>query len=267
MFSVIFVIAKNTFLEAVRSKILHSVLLFGVFIVGVSALFGSVSIGEAFRVIKSFGYTIVSISSVVCVVISGVSLFQKEIAQKTIYNILSKPVQRTNFLIGKFFGLWFTGAVLATLMMFMLLTFLIPFEGKFDPLGFEALFFMILEIGIISAVTILFSSVSVTPVLPGLFSFAVYIAGKSIFYLKSFNAPTLEQTSELAVISQNPLLKKLVDIFDLILPDLHLLTPYDQLVYSISVGGERILYSLVYSLSYMALMILLGTLFFSRRDF
>ncbi len=267
MLKTIYVIAKNAFLEAVRSKILHSVLLFGILIVGISALFGSVSIGETFRVIKSFGYTIISISSVICVVISGVSLFQKEIAQKTIYNILSKPVLRTNFLIGKFFGLWFTGSVLATLMMIMLLAFLIPFEGSFDPLGFQALFFMILEIGVISAVTILFSSVSVTPVLPGLFSFAVYIAGKSIFYLKSFSAPKVEQTSELSVISQNVFLKRMIDLFDLVLPDLHLLTPYDQLVYSIGVGGDRMLFSLAYSISYMTVMIVIGSLFFSRRDF
>ena len=258
------VISKNTFLEAVRSKILHSVLLFGVLIVGVAALFGSVSIGETFRVIKSFGYAIISISSVICVVIAGVSLFQKEIAQKTIYNILSKPISRGAYIVGKFIGLWITGVVLSLLMMSLLLIFLIPFEGHFDFLGFQALFFMILELGIISAVTILYSSLSVTPVLPGLFAFATYLAGKSIYYLKYFTEPKVvngEPPQEI-----NPILKLFIEIFDWIVPDLHSLTPFDRLVYSISISGTEMLYAFVYSFSYIGIALILSAIVFKRRD-
>lgn len=259
-------IAKNTFLEAVRSKILHSVLLFGVFIVGISAIFGSVSIGDVSQVIKSFGYGTISIASVLCVIISGVSLFIKDISQKTIYNILSKPVDRSVYLLGKLLGLWFTGISLSFLMLLMLLVFLVPFEGRFDLLGFQALYFNSLELLIISSVTILFSALSVTPVLPGLFTFAVYLAGKSIYYLNYYTTSSEDHGSLVKLFSENLILRALVKLFNFILPDLHLLTPYDSLVYGISLSGQVLISALVYSTIYSAICYFFASYFFAKRD-
>lgn len=263
----IYIVSKNTFLEAIRSKILHVVILFGVILVALASLFGSVSIGDLDKVIKSFGYTIISLSGAFCVIIAGVTLFHKEIAQKTIYNMLSKPLTRSQFVVGKFLGLWATGIVLCALMMCLLLSYLYFVEQSFDLYGFEALFFMILEIGILSAVTILYSSVSVTPVLPGLCTLATYIAGKSIYYLKYYSSTQGEHGQVVLTFASNPTIKRFIDFLYQVLPDLHLLTPYDSLVYGQSVIQTLGMYAAVYALLYMLMLLIVSMLFFERRDF
>jgi ABC-type transport system involved in multi-copper enzyme maturation permease subunit len=251
-----FSIAKNTFLEAIRSRLLHSVLFFAGFIILVSALFGSVSIGEQFRVVKSFGYTMISLSGMVCTILAGVSLFQKEIAQKTIYNILSKPVSRTEFLFGKLIGLILTSWVLIILMMIALMLFVSPMEGRFDLLSFQALYVMCLELVIIGGLTLFFSSLATTPVLPGIFTFSTYLAGKSIHYLGYF----------LSNPESSEILQRCIKVLQLILPDLAMLTPYDQLLYGYPLGTREMSLLLVYSVSYTSVLFVLSSTIFKYRE-
>ncbi len=249
-------IVINTFREAVRSKILHSVLFFAAFIIVVSALFGSVSIGEQFRVVKSFGYAVISLSGMICTVIAGVVLFQKEISNKTIYNILSKPVSRGEFLLGKLGGLALTSWVLVSLMMCALMLFVFPMEGAFDWLFFQALYVMYLEILIIASLTIFFSSVAVTPVLPGIFTVAMYISGKSIHYLSYFLKE--EEVSSVVLV--------MIKAISWILPDLSMLTPYDQLLYGEGLSLSEMTALFVYSFSYAVAVFLISSLIFKYRE-
>ncbi len=251
-------IAKNSFLEAIRSNILWSVLLMSLIIILASVAFGSVSVGEQFRVVKSFGYFMISFSGVIISIISGVTLFQKEISQKTIYNILSKSVSRTQFLLGKFLGLWITSNFLVALMMLILQGILLPIEGKLDPLFFHALWCMSWEIAIVSALTVFFSTMAVTPVLPGLFSLAVFISGRSISYLSNYLI-NKEGTNTLTI--------SVVKILDTILPDLQSFNRYDDLVYGIGLGSNEAGFMIIYAVSYCGLVLVLSGLVFRRREF
>lgn len=254
----IFSIAKNSFREAIRSNILWAVLLFALFIIMASVAFGSVSVGEQFRVVKSFGYFMTSLSGVIISVITGVTLFQKEISQKTIYNILSKSVSRSQFLYGKFLGLWATSSFLVFLMLVILQTIVFPIEGSLDILFFEAFFCMTLEIAIISAITVFFSSMAVTPVLPGLFSFAFFVSGRSISYLAGY----LSQES-----NPNGALLTLANILNYVIPDLRALSRYDNLVYNIGINGRDASLMTLYTLCYCTLILLLSGIIFKRREF
>jgi len=254
----IFSIAKNSFREAIRSNILWAVLLFALFIIMASVAFGSVSVGEQFRVVKSFGYFMTSLSGVIISVITGVTLFQKEISQKTIYNILSKSVSRSQFLYGKFLGLWLTASFLVFLMLIILQIIVFPIEGNVDPLIFEAFLCMTLEIAIISAITVFFSSMAVTPVLPGLFSFAFFVSGRSISYLAGY----LNQES-----NPNKILLAIANALNYIIPDLRALSRYDDLVYNIGISGKEAGYMIIYSLCYCVFVLFLSGIIFEKREF
>ncbi|MCC6953509.1 MAG: ABC transporter permease subunit, partial [Deltaproteobacteria bacterium] len=93
-------IALNTFREAIRNKVLYSGFLFVALLIAGSALFGSVSVGSQIKVIKDFGLFSLSIFGAIVAVAIGVNLLNKELKQKTIYNILSKPVERWQFIVG-----------------------------------------------------------------------------------------------------------------------------------------------------------------------
>lgn len=255
--SKIFAIALNTFREALRNKILYSVVLFAVVIVGVSALFGSVTIGSQINVIKDFGLFSLSFFGAIITIISGVSLLNRELKQKTVYNILSKPVQRWQFIVGKHLGLTLTVGVLITLMGFGLMCFVSLMSGKVDFLILHGVIFAILEITVVAAVCIFFSSLVVTTTLSGLFTLGTYVTGRSISYLKYF---TTEGEN------YDPALAPIVSLLDAILPDLSLFNFSNQLVYGVTPQLSDIGIAAIYSLTYSACALACAAVIFAYRE-
>ena len=253
----IFAIALNTFREAVRNKILYSVMLFAILIVGVSAIFGAVTIGDTVKVIKDFGLFSLSFFGAIITIISGVSLLEKELKQKTVYNILSKPVARWEFILGKFFGLWFTVQVLIGIMGIGLVGFCSFYSGQIEWLLFQGILFVCLEIMVIAAVALFFSSLVVTITLTGLFTLGTYIAGRSISELKYFLSTSADSSQ---------VVSSVVTVFDFILPDLSVFNISNSIVYAESVDATTFLSALGYASSYSAFLLALAALIFTRRE-
>lgn len=190
--------------------------------------------------------------------INGVTLLNKELKQKTVFNILSKPVNRIEFICGKYFGLVLTGLTLVTLMGTSVIVFVAFLEGRVDYLLFQAIFFTYLEVTIIASVVMFFSSVVVTTTLTGLFTFATYVAGKSISYLSYF----IKESEE----GYNPTLAVLVRIFDTILPDLSSINIINSIVYGQSATLTHATYATAYTLLYSTTLLALSALIFQKRD-
>ena len=250
-------IALNTFREAIRNRVLYSVLLFAVILVGISAFFGSVSIGSQVKVIKDFGLFSLSFFGAIISIISGVSLLNKELKQKTVYNILSKPVARWEFILGKYLGLTLTVSVLISLMGTALVLFVMLFEQRIDWQLFGGVAFVILEASLVCAVAMFFSSLVVTTTLTGIFTLATYIAGRSIHYLQFF----LEGRE-----AYNRTLTGLVRICNWVLPDLSIFNLSDQIVYGDPVSFRYFITAIVYCVAYSAAALLFATLIFNRRE-
>ena len=250
-------IALNTFREAIRNKIVYSVVLFAVILVAVSALFGSVTIGDTVHVIKDFGLFSLSFFGAIITIIVGVSLLNKELKQKTVYNILSKPVARWQFVVGKHLGLSATIAFLISLMGCGLVVFVGFYEQSIDWRLFQGVFFTVLESVVIAAVAIFFSSLVVTTTLTGLFTLGTYLAGRSISYLQYF----LEKEE-----NYNPGLAAVVRVLDKILPDLSLFNINDSLVYGHTVGIDHLLRATLYAGGYSAVALTLAAMIFARRE-
>jgi ABC-type transport system involved in multi-copper enzyme maturation permease subunit len=250
-------IAINTFREAVRNKVLYSVILFAIVIVCVSAFFGTVTIGDREKVIKDFGLFALSFFGAIITIICGVSLLSKELKQKTIYNILSKPVSRSQFIVGKHIGLTFTVCTLVTLMGAGLMLFISHFEGHVDWLLTQGIIFILFEMIVIAAVTIFFSALVVTPSLSGLFTLATFVAGRSIHYLHAF---IIEEENA------NLVLTKTIWLLDVILPDLSLFNVSDSIVYGASVTQSHMLYAVFYCMGYSILALLFAAIIFKHRE-
>ena len=130
----ILTIARTTFGEAIRKRVL--MIFFGVTvaIVPLSMLFGFFSFRQEMTMIKSFGLGMIGIAGLLIALIMGVQLAPAEIERRTIYTILSKPVNRYEFLLGKFLGAVFA-LFLTTLLMglaFMLAVTLKLYGGQFE---------------------------------------------------------------------------------------------------------------------------------------
>jgi len=250
-------IALNTYREAIRNKILYSVILFAITIVAISALFGSVTIGDQVVLLKDFGLFALSFFGALVTIICGVSLLNKEIKQKTIYNILSKPVERWQFIIGKYLGLTMTSATLVGLMGFALFVFIALFEESFDFLLLGGVAFVLMEVSLIAAVTIFFSSVVITTTLSGLFTLGAYIAGRSIAYLAYYFSEGE---------GYNPALAGLTKALQVVLPDLSLYNFSDALVYGEPVAAQAYLLGFGYCIGYSVVLLVLAQMIFNKRE-
>ncbi|MFN8392402.1 MAG: ABC transporter permease subunit [Bdellovibrionota bacterium] len=253
----VWAIVINTFREAIRNKILYSVLLFMALIMGASALFASVTIGDQLQVIKDCGLFSLSFFGAIITIITGVSLLNKELKQKTIYNILSKPISRWEFLLGKHLGLTLTVSLLVTFMGLGLVGFTALFERRIDLLLFQGILVAILEVTVISSVVMFFSSMAVTTTLPGILTLGTYIAGHSINYLNYF-AATDGQSGAAS--------QRVVTLFSWILPDLSVFNANSLLVYGQSLSAEHVMYATAYCLAYSTAALIFAGMIFSKRE-
>ena len=195
-------IAINTFREAVRNKILYSVILFAVLVIGGATVFGRVTIGDTAKVIKDFGLFSLSFFGAVITIISGVTLLGKEMKQKTVYNIVSKPLARWQFILGKYLGLVMTVSSLVILMGLGLWLYIGLYQGELDSLILLGTAYVLLEVAILAAIAIFFSTVAVEIPLTGIFTLGAWIAGRSVSYVSEFLSQEGKDSGPLGLANQ-----------------------------------------------------------------
>jgi len=249
-------IALNTAREAVRNRILYSILFFAVLMVAVAAVFGAASIGDQTKYMKDFSLMSVSLFGVVIAIVLGVNLLHQELGKKTIFNILSKPVARWQFIVGKFFGLLGTLTLIVSVMALGVVGSFRLLLGHFDAGLLVASFAALLEIVIVIAVAIFFSSLVVTPSLAGMFTAATFIAGRSASYLLYFLKD-----------DQPPAVQTLAQALYWALPRLDRFTVADQVVYGLVPDPSYLLMLICYAVAYAGILLLLSVGLFSRREF
>jgi ABC-type transport system involved in multi-copper enzyme maturation permease subunit len=249
-------IARNTAREALRNKVLYSIVAFAALVVAVAALFGSVSIGNQMKFVKDFSLAAISLFGVVIAVALGVSMLSKELGRRTILNILSKPVARWQFILGKFAGLTLTVTVVVVCMTAALIGIVAAFEGTVDSGLVVAGFTVVLELMIVVAIALFFSAVVVTPTLAGMFTIAAFVAGRSASYLDYFRGA-----------DSNPVIGGVATLLYWILPHLNRLEVADQVVYGDALSLGTLALAAAYAAAYTAVLLLLSVALFQRREF
>ena len=172
-------IAANTFREAVRDRVLYNLIAFAVLLSGAAILVGQISIDIEKLVVINLGLTAVSLFGIIIAIFIGIGLVSKEIEKRTLYTVLSRPVRRWEFIVGKFFGLAGTLVVNAFFMAVGVFAALLYVAHKFqkpDAWVLVALYFIILQFLIICSLALLFSSFS-SPLLSAVFAFSLFVIG------------------------------------------------------------------------------------------
>src|SRR5512140_116902 len=173
------VVAINTFREAVRDRVLYNLIFFALLMIAAAVLVGQMSIGIERRVIVNLGLSSVSVFGLVMAVFIGVGLIYKEMERRTLYALLSKPVHRWEFLLGKYAGLVVTLAVntlVMTVGVFAALLYVMRAFGRPDAWILVAVYFILLKLALVTALALLFSCFS-TPMLSTVFTLGLYVAG------------------------------------------------------------------------------------------
>ncbi len=252
----IIVIATCTLKELIRSRVLGGVLGLVVLLLLCATFFGTVTIGNQAKVIKYFSLFLVSLSSAGLAIFSGTSLLNKELTRKTIYNILAKPVGRSEFILGKFIGMLAACWIFIFLMTPMCILYLRLFEKGFDLSLLTGAYYMALEASVLCGAALFFSAIVATPALSGVLVFALFLAGRSVDSLKYFiDSP--ESTANL---------KGFLEGLYWILPQLNRFAISDALVYGYQPPLTYALSTLIYAVSYTGILLILGIVIFNKKD-
>ena len=180
------VIARNTFREAVRDRVLYNLVLFVLLITASAIFLGELTAGQEARTIINLGLSAMLVFGAFISIFVGVSLVSKEIEKRTVFAIFSKPIGRGEFIVGKYSGLCLTLLVNVLIMGVGVSLALLYVGGGNLALSIWATIFLIfLELTILTAVAILFSSFS-SPALSALLTFFIFIIGHFSSSLRDF---------------------------------------------------------------------------------
>lgn len=249
-------IASNTFREAVRDRVLYNLIAFAVLLSGAAILVGQISIEIEKLVVLNLGLTAVSLFGVVIAIFIGIGLVSKEIEKRTLYTVLSRPVRRWEFIVGKFFGLAGTLVVNTFFMAIGVFGALLYVAHKFqasDSWVLVALYFIILQFLMICSLALLFSSFS-SPLLSAVFAFSLFVIGSFSEDLRGFAGMATGVT------------RWLVTGVSYLVPNFSALNIIGSVAHGQPVSGQLIAYNTAYALLYSAMALSGAILIFQRRN-
>lgn len=249
-------IAFNTFREAVRDRVLYNLIVFALLMIGAALLFGQISVGIHMIVLINLGLTAISVFGVVIAIFIGIGLVSKEIEKKTLYTVLARPVRRWEFILGKFFGLVGTLVVNTLFMALGFFTGIVYLAHRFhasDVYLVVALYFIVLQFIVVTAVALLFSSFS-TPLLSALFTLAIFVIGTFAEDLRSFADMAHGPTKWLATGMAH------------VVPNFSALNVISSVAHQQPVAGTLIVYNSAYAALYATFAIAAAALIFEYRN-
>ncbi len=251
------IVALNTFREAVRDRVLYSLVFFALLMMAAAILVGQISIGIEEIVIVSLGLSAISVIGLLIAVFIGVGLVYKEMDKRTLYALLAKPVRRWEFLLGKFGGLLLTLTVntaAMTLGLFLALWHVKHSLTRSDAVLLVAVYFILLKLAMIVALALLFSCFT-TPLLAILFTAGLYVAGLYVQDLRHLRSDLM-----------NPAGAALTKGLSYLLPNLENFNVMAEAAHGHAVPGALVLQNTLYALLYCGMILFAAAVIFSRRN-
>jgi ABC-type transport system involved in multi-copper enzyme maturation permease subunit len=261
-------VARAVFKESLRDRVPLTIVGFGVLLVAASFLISQMTAGQDLKIIKDLGLAALSMLGLLIAVFIGIGLVAKEVERRSIYNILSKPLTREQFLLGKYLGLVMTLAVNLSAMCVAMYAVLAYQEyaasdltkagwsaPALDPRLMTAAVLIFGELMIVTAVALFFSTFS-SPLLSTLLTLGLWIAGH-------FNAD-LRHFEEVV---DSPIAAQVARVLYYVLPNLAPFNVKAEVVHAVPVAASHVLLTLAYGAVYITMLLLASMAVFRRRDF
>ncbi|MCH2172348.1 ABC transporter permease [Myxococcota bacterium] len=251
----IMVLAQNTLREAVRNRLLYNLLFFAVLMIVSSILLAELHLGHSDRIYRDVGLSAIAGFGSLIAIFVGIGLLSREIDQKTVYIVLSKPIGRWEFLAGKFVGL---AGVLMVQVVAMGACFLgvLWLQGAEITGGlFQAIGLIYTELVLLTALALFFSTFT-TSYLAGMFTLAFWVVGHLLMDLRTFGAHSEVES-----------LRLLTESLYWTLPNLDRLDLKAEAAAGLTSQGVHVVTALAYAACYSLGLLLAAASLFRRRDF
>jgi len=251
-------IAMGAFKESIRERVLYNLVVFAFLMIGAAILMGSVSVGVEKLVLINLGLTAISIFGLLIAIFIGIGLVSKEIERRTIYNILSKPVSRAEFILGKYAGLFMTLLVNTAIMtggFYLALAVEQKGLALHDLSLLIAIYFILLQLAIVVGIALFFSCLT-TSIFSAVFTFALFVIG-------NFS----RDIRDVGEASGSLLLKKVTAFVYYILPNFGDFNVIDKAAHGLVIPGVFVAANTWYALLYISVLLSGAILIFEEREF
>jgi ABC-type transport system involved in multi-copper enzyme maturation permease subunit len=261
-------VAVNVFKESVRDRVPYNLAFFAVLLIASSYLLGQLTAGQDVKIIKDLGLAATAVFGLFIAIFIGIGLVSKEVERRSIYSLLSKPISRPQFILGKYAGLVLTLAVnvaVMTVALYAVLAYLTYMEVPeiraawdapgVDPRMLEAVALIFVQLMIVTALALFFSTFS-TPLLAAALTFGLFVAGHFNADLKNFDR----------VVESRAAVWLARAVYHVI-PDFSAFDVKMEVVHGLRVPAGYLLGTTAYGLLYIAVLLVVSVVIFSRRDF
>lgn len=262
-------LALITFKEGIRNRSLFGILFFSLFILGLNVAVSGFFMREIGKVTVDMNLSALSFSGLLLVLFVGVNLMAKDIDRKTIHLVLSKPINRIEYLFGKYFGIvWFVLVSLSVLLAFSSVTVfgiksLYPayFENFSWFIFYQACIFIFVKLTVLTAIVVFFSAITTSSFLTLVLAICSYIVGETIeevvFYLRS------------GVGSDGfpPAMQRIIDVVSYLFPNFSVFDFKLEAAHGLTIASERLVLSVGYAAIYVIILLVVASMIFSRREF
>ena len=250
----ILAVAMNTFRESVRDKVLYVLLLFAAATILSSKALGYISVGQDIKIVIDISLASISIFGALIAVFVGTNLVYKEVDKRTIYTILSRPLWRYEFILGKYFGLALLITVVTVVMTAISAIYVLTLGGNVGATFFLAALLIYWKLLLVTALSVLLSTLT-TPILGAIIVFSCYILGHATGILVDLPNQFEDTVAQ----------KIMTGIYYLV-PNLSNFDIRAEAANGVEVTGSYIVWALAYGTMYTVLFLTIAALAFENKD-
>ncbi|MCX8082393.1 MAG: ABC transporter permease [bacterium] len=250
----VWTIALNTFHESLRKKTFYILLVVALVVIGASRFFSFLAAEDEIKMIKDVSFSTIEFFGALIAIFTALVAVSGEIEKRTIYTLLSKPITRSNFVVGKLIGQSLIILLNVILMSIFFIILLLIKKSPPDIETFKTVFLIFIELVLIGSITLTVATFA-TDAFNIIFSFFLYIVGHLISYGKSL----LERV-------ENIVLKGLGEMLYTVIPNYENFNIKDKVVVGVPVSWQYVGQTFLYGIIYIAIVVLIGIYFFNKRE-
>jgi ABC-type transport system involved in multi-copper enzyme maturation permease subunit len=253
----IFLIAGNTITGTLRGVVLNVLLVLAALMIVASLSTSALDLTAARQMLVDSGLASITVLGALIAILTGFTMIPGEIESRTLYPVLSKPVRRWQFVLGKFFGAAGINAITVALLAVLFFTLYFIKIRDFD-IRLLAAIGMIYGMLLVLSAIIIFLSTFMSWIGTIIVSSVIWFIGNySQFLYDLGNYHSVNETSKLIFQTSQKLFPNF-QAMDLRYDIVQLGVPAFE--------AQRILVPLGSAVIYLLIALLLAMLIFSYRE-
>lgn len=256
----ILIIAHNTFRETIRDRVLRVIVGLCLVVILASRAIAEISLGQDLKVIADLSLGAIDLFGMVLCVFIGTGLIYKEIDKRTLYTVVSRPVHRWEFIIGKYLGMGTTLFVTLSLMGAVFCLFYALNGGRLNWIMLGSVYLLFIGLMLLNAIAIFFSTMA-SPTVSAICTVVIFIIGRATYELK-YLAERFTGVTQDAVMALYYLLPNFNNF------NIKMAAVYGRFdaVQHMEVNPAIFVHSLTYGVAYIALLLYLASVIFNKRN-